>query len=305
MEKIFKQVSINKGLPFVAELYTDKIFMNFFERLESSRNTLTKLLSIFPALEYVQYRTNKKLYSLDYSYLYASKENFLNALEGKKREVARFVTEYGTQGSIPQRAFMILSFIHDYQLVPRGKKLRIIEIGCAAGSLGKVFMNYHELINHPDFDHMFWIIDKTKLPRSFNTEYIGFDVKIPPHELLPYFVWDKEKRQKVRLFVENTKHLSIETREENAFHYLDTYCPHDDIETVILTSFMFYQIPKKLEFIKKINHYGFHWIDISRNRNDIPHLVGYKNGYCYLSLNGLPKRQVLDGSDDCPNWTDF
>jgi len=136
----------------------------------------------------------------------------------------------------------------------------------------------------------------------------GYDRTLPLKELVPFFVWDVDKRSKVSAFVETCpeKGVLFEKTFEEALEDVKKV----NFETVcILTSFVLYQLAQPEVLVRNIMELvhtmgNVHWLDLSRN-DGLPCLFQSNMlvpGHVYLSHNGTQVAHVINGSDDCPDW---
>jgi len=271
-------------------------------RETSLRNILYSLL---PISEYV---ASIKKEAFDRA---SGVDEWIKLLEENAHLVRHLAVKYGTQMNIPQRAAIILDYFHKSNLLSNGCAT-VVELGCSAGLIGTVLCSSETLFLEQGgllAKEFFWLKRMPRVRSSYNITYRGYDRTLPLKELIPFFLWDVEKRRKVSAFVETCpeKGVLFEKTFEEALENIKKV----NFETVcILTSFVLYQLSHPEVLIHKImelvyNMGNVHWLDLSRNDGRLPCLFQSKvaaPGHVYLSHNGIQVAHVVNGSDDCPDW---
>jgi len=255
--------------------------------------------SILPTVEYIAFKQG--LAEREVVCSIESLRSFLSNQSGSTETLAKIVAKHGTQGNIPQRAVVILDYLHNSGILTLGMN-KVVELGCSGGLVGCAMVNWSKIVLDGKAEYYFWLKRKTPnlLPdRQIN--YIGYDKSLPPYDLLPFFIRDSHKRQKVLMFAKDFGG-SVSIREETLEQYLNR---SNGIPAIIITSFVLYHLRdiSKIytSLIEKVRE-GYHWIDLSRNSGlDCLFEGGYVPNHVYLSYNGKPVVKIIDGSDDCPN----
>lgn len=297
-----------KRFPGLIKIWPGKEwFCDFIKEIVNQRKQTSLrniLYSLFPITEYLC-ETQGISGSIFSSYALWS--DFAKA---NSTIIIELSVNHGTQGNIPQRAVIILDYVHKAGLVKRGENI-VIELGCSGGLIGCVMENHRKLfVEKSGFltDKYFWLKRKPKIEiQNAFFNYLGYDTYLPPKKFLPFFIWDKEKRRKVEMFINDfqPKGLLLQQPVDRFFEVTNIF---SSSPIIIITSFMFYQFrdAKSIQekILEKIKH-DVHWIDLSRN-NNLPFLFKpierFVPNHTYLSHNGNPVAKIIDGSDDCPNW---
>jgi hypothetical protein len=313
-KNIINTFGASVGLDWFTEENLGKELVKEIKAIQSAsgRNLRITLLSIFAAIEYLynkEYENEKS----DVREIFSEKIIFQNKFLRKYADIEKFVIEHGCQKSFPQRAFVFLDQLNE--IVPEETShIHLVEFGAAAGFLGHIF-------EYPDFhihtlsepkNEVFRVKKKIKTPH-FKIDYHGYDLHIPSQEILPYFIWDLEKRERVQRYMKiyrRPRHLYI----KDMFTVLDEYSgTNDDLSNVyFITSCMLYQLSDEAktrfqDLMTILQGRGATWLDLSRHHHDIPWLEvidqRLEYNHNYLSVDGIPRKRIIDGSEDCSNWT--
>lgn len=299
-------VGARKKVPWFQTLAEDPYLIRFVEEAQKGlpQTTLrTILYCLFAMSRYVaeRHRWRRDVFSTP-----ASWQRFAHSYLD---EVIRLAATYGTQGNIPQRAGMVLDCARYLGLLS-GARTRIIELGCSSGECGKAFVHHAYLFRRSVRERYFWVTRVPVVPVRHGIEYIGVDRVLPPPVIVPYFLEDRAQREKVARFV---REVTFEGRliESTAEAYLQRGIDYGHGTTLLVTSFVLYQLTDPgplIALLREAVHLSrgsVHWLDISRNRGleMIFADTGAISDHVYLSHNGTLVARVLDGSDDCPNWT--
>lgn len=290
---------------FNSNLTKDPFFLDLLREIKEKRESLKKpkttirniLYSLFPASEFLfdsSGETSREVFEE-----YESWKNFVGAY------LERFVdlAVNGTQGNIPQRAAVVIDLIN--QLNATGKPVKIIELGCSGGALGMVFENYQKLFYSDCCQDYFWL---KKIPENKNHffSYEGYDLNIPQKDFAPFFLWDLEKREKTKKFL-NDFQLQGKIHQKNLEEF---FKQGEGIEedTFILTSYLLYQLSEPAKICDQITNLtsknkNLFWLDLSKKEKKLEFFLGGQERINYLSLNGKQQFQAIDSSDDWANWT--
>jgi len=275
----------------------------------SGRELRATLQSIFAGIQY-EYRDEYK----NTKNLFTDLHTFQDCFMRRFGNIKYFVREYGFPKTIPQRAFIFLSQLNE--LVKKDmKSIRLVEFGAAAGLLGSIF-EYPEHYLQKFSRDLFWV-NESKIPQTphFEINYEGYDLHIIKTSLVPYFIWNDDHRERVENFItlaRRPRHL----KEEDLFKVLAREINSNELldGVFFMTSFMLYQLSleQKQEFLRlmqKCQARGATWLDLSRHHHDIPWLKSFSPGlvynHNYFSVNGIPQKEIIEGSDDCKNWKDL
>jgi hypothetical protein len=291
---------------FNQDLTENLFFMSVIKQLIAKRELLgykttlrNVLYSIFPATEYLYDKTGKKsrqAFNYDHSWM-----GIVNVNIG----IDKFtdLAAKGTQGNIPQRAAVIIDYLAKNNKLSFGQN-NIIELGCAGGVLGLIFENCQTL----DWEKYTWCQKEPELSEESFFNYTGYDINIPNRDYLPFFIWDEDKRKKL-IDINRDFKLNGNIILQNIETFLQGEIKAE-APTFIITSYVMYQLPNAVdiynEIMKKVaNTDNLHWLDLSRNDDSLDFLFGknfFKRGINYLSHDGVPKIQAINGSDDWVNW---
>ena len=313
-KKVINTLGASLGLDwFTAEnLGIDLIYEIKQVQKTSGRNLRITLLSIFAAIEYL-YTEEYQKEGLDVREIFQEKISFQNKFLRKYDDIEKFVAEHGCQKSFPQRAFIFLDQLNEI-VSTETKKIKLIEFGAAAGFLGHIFEHPSYYIEGLPKNDVFQVKRKIQTPH-FGIQYEGYDLHIPKQEIVPYFIWDIEKRERVQRYMQIYRRPRI-LHEKDMFMVLDTYLKTDDnlSDVYFITSCMLYQLSRgaKTRFqtiMTSLQERNAHWLDLSRHHNDIPWLEAITQqleyDHNYLSVDGIPRKRIIDGVDDCSNWTNI
>ncbi len=274
------------------------------------------LYSIPPLCEYV---ASLKGRTLDRS---NGTDEWTLLFEENRQLISKLAVRHGTQGNIPQRAAIVLDYLHVGGLIPDGTAT-VFELGCSAGLLGTALCTAQKLFSRSNgcslAKEYFWLKRMPKIKNSHNISYRGYDRMVPPRKLVPFYVWDLKQRAKVARFA-NSFGQKGDLREGSFEDALRDIREADQRERIIiLTSFVLYQLrnPELLvqDILDLVHMRGnVHWIDLSRNsglnclfqeqavlQGDRA-VVDLVPNHIYLSHNGFPVAKVINGTDDCPDW---
>lgn len=302
----FRFVGERKKLPwFTGELVDNDALTHIIRTvkyLKPEMSLRTVLYALFPITEYYAHDEGVALDRKD-------KQQWLDFIGLHRSALARCIAQYGVQGNIPQRAAIVLDYFTQSNLL-KNDTATVIELGCSAGLLGTALCRSEELFGGDvrSLKNHFWL-QRVPSMRRYHIDYFGFDQCIPPLDLVPYFVWDKDMREKITSFI-LTYEQSGEVRRKDAYAVLGDFSVCNDTSVVILTSFFLYQFLHPEKMVKKLRRIvqtndTVHWLDLSRNR-ELPCVFGKGNAllpdHVYLSHNGTPVAHVINGSDDCPDW---
>jgi hypothetical protein len=263
------------------------------------------LYGLFPLSEYL---ADQASYGTT---LFGTEAMWLAFAVPNERALIELSVRYGTQGNIPQRA----AIISDYALrkgLLHGEATQVVELGCSAGLLGRFLCHQQLLLSSAALMQRYFWLKRLPLRKQNHTfNYTGVDVAIPPDDLVPYFVQDHEKRAKTKLFVREVLsggELVVDALED---YLLRIGSMRTSDIMLLVTAFVLYHFEQPESAINVLldvvhAHHNIHWLDLSRNaglntlyRDYERHLVP---NYVYLSDNGVPVAQIVNGSDDCPNW---
>lgn len=304
-------VGSRKRLPwFTRDLLKQPGFTNLVEDVKEKRRETSLrniLYSLLPISEYVAMLKGE---AFDRT---CGEEAWLRLLEENAYLIRNLAVKYGTQGNIPQRAAIILDYFHKCKLLSNGCAT-VVELGCSAGLIGTVLCSSERLFLRQGGSlakEYFWLKREPKVRSTYNITYKGYDRTLPLKELIPFFVWDEDKRGKVSAFVETfpQKGVLFEKTFDDALEGVEQ--ARESFETVfILTSFVLYQLTQPNDLVQKImklvyNIGNVHWLDLSRNDGlqCLFRSSALIPGQVYLSHNGNQVARVVNGSDDCPDWT--
>ena len=301
-------VGSKKRLPwFTRSLMQKTSFVDIVKDIQAGRKgtSLRNILySLLPISEYV---ASLKKETFDRT---SGEDEWIRVLEENAHLIRYLVVKYGTQGNIPQRAAIILDYFYKSNLLTN-RSATVVELGCSAGLIGTVLCSSDSLFLHQGGSlakEYFWLTRMPSVRSSYNITYRGYDRTLPLKELVPFFVWDVDKRSKVSAFVETCpeKGVLFEKTFEEALEDVKKV----NFETVcILTSFVLYQLAQPEVLVRNIMELvhtmgNVHWLDLSRN-DGLPCLFQSNMlvpGHVYLSHNGTQVARVINGSDDCPDW---
>ena len=273
----------------------------------SHRGTSTRNL-LYALLSHTEYVSSKQL-GTTYSD-WASYADWKRFVVMHEYDIVRSVLRHGTQGNIPQRAAMIIDYLSKCDQT-RGKQLTVIELGCSAGLLGRAFMHATQLFSDPHMTEYTWLTRRPDVHVHVGS-YIGVDKVIPPHDLVPYFILDKEKRQRTMSFMHAfpSSGALMQSSLETYLHHADLNSSGDQV--ILVTAFVLYHYEHPGEVVRLFRdvldeYHHVHWLDLSRAEvlapiYDAPVGRRLQAHYFYLRHNGEPVSHVTKGSDDCPNW---
>jgi hypothetical protein len=304
-------VGARKKIPwFTRDLTRHVDFKKFVLSIQKKRKDTTirtTLYSLFPLSEYVAF-----LHGLEVDFKKGERQ-WVHMVLGHAREIQNLVVKYGTQGNVPQRAAIILDYFERIRMLPQASAT-VVELGCSAGLLGMTLCQSEELfVRHNGLlaKEYFWLKRMPHITVPYDITYIGYDKVIPPLDLVPFFVWDTERRKKVASFARTFKTKGV-LFEKPFDPLLDVRRIESQVPVIFLTAFVMYQLARPEELQRKImglvhTHKNVHWLDLSRNSNleclfgkcDASKLV---QDHVYLSHNSVPVAHVIHGSDDCPDW---
>ncbi|KKS38413.1 MAG: hypothetical protein UU98_C0007G0054 [Parcubacteria group bacterium GW2011_GWD2_42_14] len=301
-------VGSRKRLPWFTRNLTKKTsFVGLVEDIQEKRSETSLrniLYSLLPISEYV---ASLKKGKFDRT---SGEDEWIKLLEENAHLIRHLAVKYGTQGNIPQRAAIILDYFYKSNLLSN-RSATVVELGCSAGLIGTVLCSSETLFLHQGGSlakEYFWLKRMPRVRSSYNITYRGYDRTLPLKELIPFFVWDVDKRHQVSAFVETCpeKGVLFEKTFEEA---LEDVSKVNFEAVIILTSFVLYQLTHPEVLIDKImelvyNMGNVHWLDLSRN-DGLPCLFQRNTcvpGHVYLSHNGTQVAHVINGSDDCPDW---
>jgi hypothetical protein len=309
-------VGKKKKIPwFTRDLRKNKCFNNLVADIQKEKKETSVrniLYSLLPISEYVASTKRRKFDRVN------GKDAWLKLLAEEGGLIRSLSVRYGTQGNIPQRAAIILDYLAECGILP-GTNLTVVELGCSAGLLGRVFCSSKKIFLRQKGElakKFFWL---QRYPRVFEDcviRYVGYDHILPSPVLIPFYVWDKDKREKVLKFMDAFPQQG-EVHEKSFIAALKSLMWVEGFEKfepiVILTSFVLYQLnePEKLiqSIASKVSSIAnVHWLDLSRN-SGLESVFGVHEktmnlvpDHVYLSHNGVPVAHVINGSDDCPDW---
>lgn len=305
-------VGERKKIPwFTRELLSSGEFIDLIRCIQEARreSTLrTTLYSLFPISEYVAYLQGREV---DFS---KGKTPWFELLFDNTERIHSLAVKYGTQGNVPQRAAIILDYLRTGNMIPRFRAT-VIELGCSAGLLGtalclseEIFLRHNGLFAK----EYFWLKRMPHITTPYDITYIGYDKVIPPLEMVPFFVWNKEKRGKVASFAETFKTKGV-LFEKTFDSLLDVERIESQEPVIFITAFVMYQLLQPEILHQKImhlvrTHRNVHWLDLSRNSNlgclfgGSKHSRSLIENHVYLSHNSRPVAHIINGSDDCPDW---
>ncbi len=308
MEKIKQELTFvgqrKKVDWFNSRLADNEWFRKLVEQIKQRRPQTSWrniFYSLFPISEYL-----KEKYE-DGADILASFNNWQRFIKNNQAEFVSLVAKHGTQGNIPQRAAIMIDYLSRQMLIKKDNL--IIELGCAQGLIGQVFKNYNYFLTKPNKEKYFWLKREPQLPPlGTRFDYIGCELLPPPMELVPFFVQDRDKREKLKAFIQAIEKGSLIFK-QSLDDFLATTYLNPQRSTIIITSFVLYQFdqPEKIYrlLLQKIRG-NIHWLDLSRNSKlSCLFETGnskLKKNWIYLSHNGKPVAEIIDGSDDCPNW---
>ena len=288
---------------FNESLIKEICLLDLIADIKSRRNTTLRniVYSLFPVTEYLSKENFKDKHSV-----FLDQETWLNFVKNNQDLIINLAVSFSTQGNIPQRAAVVLDFINRHEIVAKGNNI-IIELGCSNGLLGIVLENTRLFFeDSQESIKYFWLKKIPKVDFETKYTYIGYEKNIPPKKLLPYFIWDKDKREKTKKFIDAFDLQGV-ILEQSIESFLRTRIVSSS-PIIILTSFVLYHFTNTDYIINKIKDKlksNVHWLDLSRNR-DLPNIFlkqnNYRKDWVYLSYNGVPVAEIKDGSDDCPNW---
>jgi len=304
-------VGLKRKIPwFNKDLARNKTFARFVhdvckEREGTSLRTI--LYSILPLVEYVASTEGVVLDRIN------DKKKWLHFIKEKEDVIRNLAIRYGTQGNVPQRAAIILDYLYEKKILPEEKGV-VYELGCSAGFLGSVLCSPHRFFVEDGgalARRLFWLKRMPRVYEFHDVRYEGFDRVLPDPEIVPYYVWDEDRREQVKDFAQMKILKRVQLFEctfDKAFSRLKRNMPET---AIILTSFMFYQLTDPVHLIEKIlnevSSGDVHWLDLSRN-NGLECIFGESPtnnlipNHVYLSHNGTPVAHIVNGSDDCPDW---
>ncbi len=305
-------VGARKKLPwFNRRLAKDSQFVTLVESILNERggaSTRTVLYSLLPLSEYVAYRIGVNTSLSD------GARPWKKVVYENVDTLRMLAVKHGTQGNIPQRAAIVLDYFEESAILPTAA-CTTIELGCSAGLLGTVLCSSEELFrNHRGSlaREYFWLKRMPHLSVPYRISYIGYDRSIPPQDLIPFFLQDTDKRERVAAFARSYSPRGL-LFEQTFDSFLDTERIVSTEPVIILTAFVLYQLDEPHVLIERIlelvrTNDCVHWLDLSRN-SKLPCLFGQQkqvqplvSNHIYLSHNGVQVAHVTDGSDDCPNW---
>ncbi|MBP9749417.1 MAG: DUF2332 family protein [Candidatus Pacebacteria bacterium] len=280
----------------------------FVELIEVVR-TLNPSLSIRNIL-YALIPHSEHVASVKTDDTFASYECWKSFMCKNEERMVRRLARHGTQGNLPQRAAILLDYLHHMHPVPI-RSVCLVEFGCSAGLLGRVCLNARELFDPPTAERFFWLARLPRIGQVHVCSYVGVDRVIPSEDMVPYFIRDLEKREKIRRFMNEYScagDLREQTIEEYLAHERET---RDSVSTVYITSFMLYQFSNPAPIALRLQarcegRDDRHWLDLSRAEvlagafDDSAYTLDPT--HIYLRHNGVPVAHVIGGSDDCPNW---
>lgn len=290
---------------FNSNLAKDLFFLDLLGKIQKKRKFLGKpettvrniLYSLFPASEFLfdsSGETSREVFAE-----YESWKSFVGAYSENFIELA----VNGTQGNIPQRAAVVIDLINQLNITE--KPIKIIELGCSGGALEMVFENYQNLFYSDFCQDYFWL---KKIPENKNClfSYEGYDLNIPQKNYAPFFLWDLEKREKTKKFL-NDFQLQGEIHQKNLEEF---FKQGEKIEenTFILTSYLLYQLDEPAKICDQITNLtsknkNLFWLDLSKKEKKLEFLLRGEERINYLSCNGKQQLQAIDSSDDWANWT--
>ncbi len=227
-----------------------------------------------------------------------------------KERIVRRVVEHGTQRNLPQCAAILLDYLHHARsiLTPT---VRIVEFGCSAGLMGRAFLNAREVFAPEVAEKYFWLTRLPRLGGAHICSYVGVDKVIPSEDLVPYFIGDLEKREKLRCFM-NDYACAGDLHEQAMEEYLVRESGVlSNMPVLYVTSFLLYQFADPTQIAMRLQAFcegrdDRHWLDLSRAEvlagmfDDSAYTLDPT--HIYLRHNGVPVAHVIGGSDDCPNW---
>ncbi len=304
-------VGARKSVPwFTRDLARNLDFKELIQNIQKKRKDSTIRTihySLFPLSEYVAF-----LHGFEISFKKGQKE-WLRVVLENSHEIESLATRYGTQGNIPQRAAIVLDYFERARMLPKAKAT-VVELGCSAGLLGTTLCMSKELfLQHNGLlaKEYFWLRRTPHITVPYNITYIGYDKALPPLDLVPFFVWDTERREKVASFARMFKSKGV-LFEKSFDPLLDVKRIESKEPVIFLTAFVLYQLAKPEDLQRKImglvhTHKNVHWLDLSRNSN-LECLFGnfddlkLVQNHVYLSHNSVPVAHIIHGSDDCPDW---
>lgn len=294
---------------FSRDLLKNIKFVKLVNRIQQKRNVTfrTTLYSLFPFSEYVAYCKGVEIDFIK------GPDSWMNLVLENSVLIESLAVKYGNQGNIPQRAGIILDYLERSRLLTSASAT-IIELGCSSGLVGVALCMTDELfVKHDGLlaKEYFWLKRFPVITTPYDITYIGYDQVIPPTELVPFFVWDKDKRKKVSAFIKNAKTKGV-LFEKKFDSLVDVKRVVSDKPVIFLTAFVMYQLIHPEELMRKIlglvhMHENVHWLDLSRN-NNLSNLFRDKTknalieNHVYLSHNGEQVAHIVNGSDDCPDW---
>jgi hypothetical protein len=310
LKKELDFVGARKKVPwFSKDLLKYSDFKELIQNIQKRRKDVTvrtTLYSLFPLSEYVAY-----LHGCEVDFKKGERV-WMDMVLKYAREIQTLAVKFGTQGNVPQRAAIILDHFERARMLPQGSAV-VVELGCSAGLVGTTLCLSDELfVRHNGLlaKEYFWLKRMPHITMPYDITYIGYDRVIPPLDLIPFFIWDREKRGKVSAFAKAFKTKGI-LFEKPFDPLLDVRRIESQVPVIFVTAFVMYQLAHPEVLQRKLmglvhTHKNVHWLDLSRNSN-LECIFGsdserYVEDHVYLSHNGVPVAHVVNGSDDCPDW---
>lgn len=205
------------------------------------------------------------------------------------------------QANSPGRALPLLEIL--VKEVAEGE-IYVIELGAAAGTIGRVLLNPHAVIANIDR----YFPPGQQLPVEFRPvfRYLGLDLDPPDERWMLACVWDGSQRKQLEYFLHDIENGdALQLKKADAFKFPELEAVHDMAAEAapgklwVITSFMFYQYrtfqQQQLSSIieRFIQRYNGHWLN--------QRYVGPDNEYPYeIQLDGETVIRLTD--DLCRSW---
>jgi hypothetical protein len=279
----------------VLQLKIQKTLEIVLQIMERSNKVPSEAVFIFlAAIKYL----HKDYDALD---ILEKSNSFQNFISEKKQEILEISINRKVQANIPERAFPIAEIIQQY--CPN-TKVNIIELGASYGLLGQCLLHLKSALEKRK---SLFLLDQ-KLPKkpSQISNYLGIEIDPPEKEWLLASYPDSAYAKRINNFINSfSSHQCFKVIKSSAFGFSGLSetqeITKNNSKTIILTSFMLYQLDEKNQIILKdeikkfIGKYDGHWIN-----QDVDFKKGMDKLEYYIKLD---EETIIELEDDlCKNW---